>query len=140
MESASQISSRTICTCRLEFPLDGASASSMWNLLNIVCFLTIYINGKAGKFEQGISGRFCERECTPSVVHIITSDRYHLVFFQPQDGTNDSSHGRADSITVQQGSRRRFLKSTVLVPHVRMTKRARQKRSACAQNTVVKSA
>lgn len=46
---------------RLQVPLDGVSATSMWNLLNIVCFLTVYVNGKAGKFEQGISGQFSLR-------------------------------------------------------------------------------
>ena len=64
----------------------------------------------------------------------------YLVFFQSPDTTDDSSHGRAKSITVQQDSRRRFLKGSVKVPHVRMIKRARQTRSARAQNTVVKSA
>jgi len=49
VESASQISWPTNRTCirRLEVPLDGVSATRMWNILNIVCFLTIYINGKA---------------------------------------------------------------------------------------------
>lgn len=43
-------------------------------------------------------------------------------------------------MTVQEDSRRKFLTGTVKLPHVRMTKRARQTRSARATNTVVKSA
>lgn len=44
-------------------------------------------------------------------------------------------------MTVQEDfSRRKFLTRTVKLPHVRMTKRARQTRSARAANTVVKSA
>lgn len=87
----------------------------MWNILNIVCFLTIYINGKTGKFGQGISGQFFERECTPNVVHIISGDWCYLVFFQPSDSTtNDSSHGRAKPITAQlRALYQVFLKSTV---------------------------
>lgn len=83
----------------------------------------------------------CERECTPSVVHIITSHRYiYLVYFQPPDATNDSSHRRAESTTVHQDSRRRFLNPSAPVPHVKMTKCARLTRSACAQTTAVNSA
>lgn len=83
----------------------------------------------------------CKRECTPSVVHIITSDRYiYLVYFQPPDATNDSSHRRAESTTVHQDSRRRFLNPSAPVPHVKMTKCARLTRSACAQTTAVNSA
>ena len=59
VEEPGQISWSTRSTCgpvRLELPLDGVSAYSMWNILNIVFYLTIYINGKAGNFGRGISG------------------------------------------------------------------------------------
>lgn len=147
-ESASRISwpTRRICTRRLEVPLDGVSATSMWNILNIVCFLTVYINGKAGKVGPGISGQFSFSTSIyllyNKCVHVADGDRYYFGFIlqQSDSTTNDSSPGRAKWITVHRDSQKNYLKITVQgIRCVRMINRAGSpRRFASAMSIVAK--